>query len=144
MCTTSHDIPHDVLMSQCAVNHDTILCWPAVSEVGPTLNWHWFNASCLLGQSVTRCTCLSENTISCWLGVRPTSTMLALHPAMIGWASRSRDCWMSACAKHSEKTGLSVYEPDLTRQCPSHLTVFFSQPATLINTVTANQDYEPF
>ena len=24
-------------------------CWPAVYDVGPTLNQHWFNVSCLLG-----------------------------------------------------------------------------------------------
>ena len=24
-------------------------CWPAVSDVGPTLTQHWVNVSCLLG-----------------------------------------------------------------------------------------------
>ena len=31
-----------------------VQCWPTVCDAGPTLNQHWFNASCLLGYFLRR------------------------------------------------------------------------------------------
>ena len=38
-----------------------IKCWAAVSDVGPTLNRHWFNVSCLLG-------CHARAGAGAWIG----------------------------------------------------------------------------
>ena len=86
-----------------------IYCWPVVSDVGPTLNRHWYNVSCLLDiKTDPELTTGNWNeTVSrCWANVSailPTSCRTCRNTAR----SICGQCGLYCSAGHREMTGVS-------------------------------------